>query len=38
MGNVFNSNYDWSKIDNADTVFLIGKIISGISFIVYIPI
>lgn len=38
MGNVFNSNYDWTKIDNADTVFLIAKIISGISYIVYIPI
>lgn len=38
MGNLFEGNYKESKIDNAETVFLISRIISGISMLIYIPI
>ena len=38
MGNLFEGNYKESKIDNAETVFLISRIISGISMLIYLPI
>ena len=38
MGNLFEGNYKESKIDNAETVLLISRIISGISMLIYLPI
>ena len=38
MGNLFESNYKESKINNAETIFLISWIISGISMLIYLPI